>query len=228
MNIAVIPARGGSKRIPRKNIKFFHGKPIIFYSIDAALKSNLFKRVIVSTDDEEIAEISISLGAEVPFIRPKNLSDDFTGTHDVMRHAVKYLTKENQNIKYFCCIYPTAPLIEINDLKDGFSEIKKDKYLSVFGATKFGFPIERSFKIDPIKGLSLLFPRKFFLRSQDITETYHDAGQFYWCSKKAWLSKSLSLNNKCFPIIMPNWRVQDIDTPEDWKRAELIYNSIKN
>lgn len=227
MNIAIIPARGGSKRIPKKNIKEFSGKPIIYYSINAAIQSKLFDEVVVSTDDNEIAEVALSYGAKVPFLRPKKLSDDYIGTHDVVKHAVNFLIENGQKFKYACCIYATAPLIMSSDLISAFEIMKKEKYLSVFSAAKYSFPIQRSFKLNKTRGVHMSFPDNFDDRSQDLDETYHDAGQFYWSPKKVWLQDPLKYNEDCFPFILPNWRVQDIDTMEDWKRAEFLYQILK-
>lgn len=227
MNIAIIPARGGSKRIQRKNIKEFCGRPIIYYSINEAIRSKLFDEVIVSTDDEEIAEVAVSCGAKVPFLRPDELSDDFTGTHDVIKHAVNFLINHGMKLEYACCIYATAPLLKSSDLISAFEIMKKEKYLSVFSAAKYSFPIQRSFKLNKTRGVHMSFPDNFDLRSQDLDETYHDAGQFYWSPKRVWLQDPLKYNEDCFPFIMPQWRVQDIDTMEDWKRAELLYQILK-
>lgn len=227
MNIAIIPARGGSKRIPRKNIKLFHGRPIISYSIEAALKSGLFEKVIVSTDNEEIKSISEKYGAIVPFKRPKKLSDDFTGTHEVIKHAVKKLIAKNFQFDFACCIYATAPFISKRDLFEGFKIIKNKKYKSVFAATDFSYPIQRSFFMED-DGVKMFFPENYEKRSQDFKKAYHDAGQFYWSSKEDWLDEAPKLDKNCFPVTIPSWRVQDIDNIDDWNRAENIFELKKN
>ena len=225
MNVCIIPARGGSKRIPKKNIKYFCGDPIIKYSIDAAKKSNLFDYIIVSTDDLEIAKISEEIGAEVPFVRPQNISDDNSGIKDVMIHAIKYLQDNATELDKICCLLPTAPLVEINDIKKGeicLDKVEKDKF--VFAATKFNFPIQRGFSLENNLAfpIDLNFTKK---RSQDLKEYFHDAGQFYWGYKEAWFSKK-NFFEESMPILLPSWRVQDLDTIEDWERAELIYKII--
>ena len=228
MNVAIIPARGGSKRIPKKNIKDFCGKPIIAHSIESALKSNLFEKIIVSTDDLDIANISKSHGAEVPFIRDKNLSDDFTGTDDVIKDCIQKLSDMDYDISYVCCIYPTAPLILPEDLQNGFEIINNSSWNTVFAATKFSYPIQRSFKIDINGGLEMLFPENFEVRSQDLVDIYHDAGQFYWSHSSSWMDKKPGFNASSTIVPLPSWRVQDIDNLDDWQRAELIFKSIYN
>tara|TARA_B100002019_G_scaffold131625_1_gene113097 strand:+ start:15114 stop:15803 length:690 start_codon:yes stop_codon:yes gene_type:complete len=228
MNIAIIPARGGSKRIPQKNIKEFNGKPIIGYSIEKALGTNLFDKVIVSTDDQEIAKVAESFGAEIPFIRPKNLADDFTGINPVISHALKNIDTENYN--YACCIFATSPLLKIDDLKESYKLILNDEYKFIFSATDFPHPIQRGFKKkDTGKGLEMLFPEHYKTRSQDFPEWMHDAGQFYWGKIESWLAEeSMSFNENTNAFKLPIWRVQDIDTEDDWKRAELIFEVLKN
>ena len=222
-NIAIIPARGGSKRIPKKNIKDFLGKPIIAYSIEMATSCRLFNKVIVSTDDEEIKNVAIKYGAEVPFIRPKKIADDFTGTHEVMGHAVKWLEDNSKKLDYVCCIYPTAPLIQKDDLIKGYEIIKTGKWNSVMAATNFSYPIFRSFENLPDGGLKMIFPKHYKSRSQDLPEVYHDAGLFYWAKPEIWKKKPAKFGKKNSIIKIPNHRVPDIDTLDDWKRAEIIY-----
>ena len=227
MNIAIIPARGGSKRIPKKNIKDFLGKPIIAYSIEAAISTNLFDKVIVSTDSDEIAEVAINYGAEAPFLRPKELADDFTGNHKVMRHAINWLENTTGKINYTCCIYPAAPLIEKNDLLKGFELIKTGKWDSVMAATSFSYPIFRSFKKLSNNGLKMIFPEHYNSRSQDLPKIFHDAGLFDWVKPDVWKKEPQGYNEKNSIIEIPNYRVQDIDTFEDWKKAEIIYEILK-
>ena len=225
-NIAIIPARGGSKRIPKKNIKDFLGKPIIAYSIEIAFSCNLFDRVIVSTDDEEIKNVAIKYGAEVPFIRPKEIADDFTGTHEVIGHAVKWLEDKGQTMDYVCCIYPTAPLIEKDDFIKGFELIKTGKWNSVMAATSFSYPIFRSFEKLPDGGLKMIFPKHYNSRSQDLPEVYHDAGLFYWAKPETWKKKPEKYSKKNSIIKIPNYRIQDIDTLNDWRNLEIKYKII--
>ena len=226
-NIAIIPARGGSKRIPKKNIKNFLGKPVIAYSIEAAIKTNLFERVIVSTDNDAIAKISIKYGAEAPFVRPEELSDDFTGTPEVIGHAVKWLENSGEKINYVCCIYPAAPLIEKNDILKGFDLIKNRKWEFIMAATNFSYPIFRSFKKSPNGGLEIIFPKHYNSRSQDLPKVYHDAGLFYWAKPDTWKKNFKGYNEKNSIVEIPNYRVQDIDTFDDWKKAEIIYKILK-
>ena len=223
MQLAVIPARGGSKRIPRKNIKKFHGKPMIAWSIQAALNSGCIDEVWVSTDDEEIAAIAQTYGAKVPFIRPAHLSDDFATTADVMQHAVQECQIQYQQLPdYVCCLYATAPFVQQQDLLQGFELIQSKDLDYVFSATNYSFPIQRAIKIDSDGKVNMFSPEYFNTRSQDLEEAWHDAGQFYWGKTSAWLNKSVifSSNSKIVPL--PQFRVQDIDTVQDWQRAELI------
>ncbi len=224
--IAIIPARGGSKRIPRKNIKEFHGKPLIAYSIETALKSKLFEKVVVSTDDEEIAKISKEYGAEVPFLRPKELSDDFTGTGDVIKHALDYL-KQNKEIYDYCCtIYATAPLLQERYLIEGFKKLENSDASLSFSVTSMPFPIQRTFKITENGRCEMFWPENFSKRSQDLEEAYQDAGQFYWENLKDPL-KEIPFGKDSIPIILPRHLVQDIDTLEDWTRAEKLYQVLE-
>ncbi len=224
MNLAVIPARGGSKRIPRKNIKEFCGKPIIAWSIEAARESGCFDRVIVSTDDSEIAEVARQWGAEVPFMRPAELSDDYTGTIEVIAHAINWINKNSIKPEYVCCIYATAPFVRIRDLQAGLNILEEGKWDYVFSATKFPSTIFRSFQQTLNGGVEMLFPDHYSKRSQDFPEVLHDAGQFYWGRSGAWINSSTKIFSLTSTVLyIPPWRVQDIDTEEDWCRAELIY-----
>ena len=227
MRLAVIPARGGSKRIPRKNIKEFCGKPMIAWSIEAAISSNLFERIIVSTDDPEIAEVAQKFGAEVPFYRPADLSDDHTGTTEVVAHATKWATEHHQEIEGVCCIYATAPFIQVNDLKKAWEEMNSGDWDFSFVATDFPAPIFRSFKQVSNGGIEMFYAEHFLARSQDLPTALHDAGQFYWGRPRAWVEGRRVFDRRSIPVIIPRWRVQDIDTAEDWTRAELMFQSIK-
>ena len=222
MRVAIIPARGGSKRIPRKNIRDFAGKPMIAHSICCALQSGLFERVIVSTDDEEIAQIAREFGAEAPFLRPSELSDDHTGTTEVVAHSVDYLYKQGEKPSSVCCIYATAPFIQPEDLKQGLTILESGDWQYVFSATNFAFPIFRSFQENVGGGLKMLFPEHFNTRSQDLPEVLHDAGQFYWGRPQSWIDNARIFDSNSTIVHIPRWRVQDIDTEEDWTRAESM------
>ena len=224
--VAVIPARGGSKRIPRKNIKLFHGKPLIAYSIEAALKSNLFNKVVVSTDDEEIAQISKKYGAIVPFFRPKELSDDFTGTGAVVEHAIKYLKEQGETYDFVCTIYATAPFLDEKYLIESFEKLKNSTAKNAFSCTSMPFPIQRTFKITKNKRCEMFWPENFMKRSQDLEEAYQDAGQFYWTNLNI-KSNEIIFGKDSIPVVLPRYLVQDIDTIEDWIRAEYMYEAIK-
>ena len=226
MNICVIPARGGSKRIPRKNIKMFNGKPIIAYSIEAAIASGCFDKVIVSTDDGEIAEIARNFGVEVPFIRPAELSNDYAGTIPVIKHAIEWLEESNHFIENVCCLYATAPFIDPNSISSAYKKFKEMKADFCYSVTSFPFPIQRSIKISKNGKVELFQPEYFHYRSQDLEEAYHDAGQFYWGTKQAFNSENSILSDVVIPYILPRYLVQDIDTFEDWKRAEVMFKSL--
>tara|TARA_B100000519_G_C14219452_1_gene426791 strand:+ start:130 stop:825 length:696 start_codon:yes stop_codon:yes gene_type:complete len=226
MNVAIIPARGGSKRIPKKNIKDFCGNPMISYSIKVALKSKIFQRVIVSTDDNEIAKVSESFGAEVPFIRPKNISDDFATTGDVMSHATKWLKENVNHLASVCCIYATAPFIKKDDLIKAYNLFKENEWSFVFSATSFPFPIQRAIKLNEEGSIKMFQPEHFESRSQDLTESFHDAGQFYFGKPESWINRDKIFLANSSIFILPRWRVQDIDTTEDWSYAEKLFNII--
>ena len=225
-NLCIIPARGGSKRIPKKNIKEFHGKPLIAYSIELALKSKLFKKVIVSTDDEEIASVAKEYGAEVPFIRPQELSDDFTGTGAVIAHAMKFLQDKGEEYDFVCTLYATAPLLQEKYLLEGYEKLKNSDASNTFSATSMPFPIQRTFKITENQRCKMFTPEYFTSRSQDLEEAYQDAGQFYW-KNRAKKSTDIIFGADSIPIVLPRYLVQDIDTLEDWKRAEIMYEVIQ-
>jgi pseudaminic acid cytidylyltransferase len=226
MNICVIPARGGSKRIQKKNIKFFLGKPIIAYSIETALNSKLFDKVIVSTDDENIANVAKKYGAEVPFIRPKKLSDDFTCTNSVVKHAINWFLEQDLEINYVCCIYATAPFLNMTYLNQGLEMLRDRSKLFAFSVTSFSFPIQRAIKISNDK-ISMFNPEYILKRSQDLDKAYHDAGQFYWGKAQAFLDELDMFSENSIPIFLPRYMVQDIDTLEDWKKAEFMYKVLK-
>lgn len=226
MNVAIIPARGGSKRIPRKNIRDFGGRPIIAHSIQAAHESGLFAQILVSTDDEEIAAVARKHGADVPFMRPPELADDHTGTHAVIGHAMRWLLDQGHAVTHGCCIYPTAPFIQADDLERGLSLLSSGGWNAVLAATTFPHTIYRSFERLPEGGLRMVFPEHYATRSQDLPEVFHDAGQFSWATADAWLGPSARFNDRTSIVVLPRWRVQDIDTAEDWKRAEMIWDML--
>lgn len=228
MNVAIIPARGGSKRIPKKNIRQFHGKPMICWSIEAAIKSGVFEKIIVSTDDAEIKDIAMRHGAEVPFLRPDDLSNDYSGTTEVIAHAIQWLEKHGIEISDVCCIYATAPFINISDLKSGYEKFHSGKWDYVFSATEYAAPIFRSFHEIEGGAIEMYYPEHFNTRSQDLPVALHDAAQFYWGKPGAWKDNKPIFGPQSTVVRIPRWRVQDIDTEEDWHRAELLAPIIFN
>ena len=228
MKIAVIPARGGSKRIPRKNIKPFCGKPIIAYSIETALETKLFDHVIVSTDDDEIAETAQHYGAEIPFKRPAELSDDFTGTHAIVKHAIEWFGENNITINEACCIYATAPLLKAKYLQQGLDQLHTSNSEYSFSVTSFAFPIQRAIRLLDDNTVEAINPDAISERSQDLEEAWHDAGQFYWGTANAFLSELPLISSHATGVVLPRYRVQDIDTEEDWKQAELMYQTLSS
>jgi pseudaminic acid cytidylyltransferase len=227
MNIAVIPARGGSKRIPRKNIKVFGGEPMIAYAIRAAKNSGLFDHVLVSTDDAEITTIANEWGAETPFARPAELANDFTATVPVVAHAIQACEALGWSFDNVCCIYPGVPLIEVEDLQGAFEQLEAGSADYCFPVTEFPSAIQRALKKNSDGVMQPFYPEFELARSQDLESAYYDAGQFYWGKKKAWLSNPRIHSNGAGYVI-PSWRVVDIDTPEDWDRAELLAMAIKS
>ena len=227
MKLAIIPARGGSKRIPRKNIKPFCGKPMIAWSIEAAQESGCFDRVIVSTDDAEIAEVARQYGAEVPFMRPLELSDDHTGTIPVIRHAIETINSQGRAVEQACCLYATAPFIRAEDLRRGLELLQGSGGNYAFSVTSYAFPIQRAIRLTPEGRVEMFNPEHFNTRSQDLEEAYHDAGQFYWGRAEAWLQGQMIFSPASLPVMLPRHRVQDIDTPEDWVRAEWLFKAMQ-
>lgn len=225
--VAIIPARGGSKRIPRKNIKEFCGKPMIAWSIEAALESGCFDRVIVSTDDEDIAAVARQHGAETPFMRPAQLSDDYTGTIPVIRHAVEWLADNGCAVSQACCVYATAPFVSPEDLKRGQQLLESEACSYAFSVTSYAFPIQRAIRITGGGRVAMFNPEHFGTRSQDLEEAWHDAGQFYWGTAQAWKEERLIFSEDAAPVTLPRHRVQDIDTPEDWVRAEWLFKAMQ-
>ena len=227
MNVAIIPARGGSKRIPRKNIKDFCGKPMIAWSIEAAKASGCFDKIIVSTDDQEIATIAQQWGAEVPFLRPPELSDDYTGTIPVIRHAIQWLEAHEGKVDYACCIYATAPFVSAQDLQAGWSLINGSEHDYAFSVTSYAFPIQRAIRINEQGRVAMFNPEHFMTRSQDLEEAWHDAGQFYWGTAEAWCEERAIFGEGSIAVKLPRHRVQDIDTSEDWTRAEWLFRAMQ-
>ena len=227
MNICIIPARGGSKRIPRKNIKQFAGKPMIEWSISAAIKANCFDRIIVSTDDMEISNFAKSIGAEVPFIRPPSLSEDYTPTGAVIKHALEWLKLPELSKTNVCCLYATAPFVTSSDICQSLSILNPLVCDFVLPVTSYAFPVQRALVIDEsTKFLEMREPAEFASRSQDLKESFHDAGQFCWGSAEAWISGETPFQRKTLPYNLPRSRVQDIDTNEDWEKAELLHKAL--
>lgn len=226
MRLAVIPARGGSKRIPRKNVKPFAGKPMIAWSIEAAINSNCFDRIIVTTEDEEIAVIARSLGAETPFMRPVELADDHTPTIPVVAHAIEWHRQHGMPPGEVCCIYATAPFLASTDLQQGLTLLHSSVCDYVFSVTSYAFPIQRAIRITAGNQVEMIDATQFNTRSQDLEEAFHDAGQFYWGTSAAWLSGKPIFSAGARPVILPRHRVQDIDTVEDWERAEWMFKAM--
>jgi pseudaminic acid cytidylyltransferase len=226
MNIAIIPARGGSKRIPRKNIKNFYGKPMISYAINAALASAIFDHVVVTSDDNEIMDLATRYGAEVFFRRPRRLSDDITPTVPVIAHAIQECSIfYGSNIDYICCIYPTNPFLLASDLITSLTQFQLADVDYCFPVTEFPSSVHRALTQDEDGVVLPMFPENQLKRTQDLPSAYYDAGQFYWGRKSSWLQNPF-LHSSSLGYAIPSWRVVDIDSPDDWSRAEVIYSSF--
>lgn len=228
MRLAVIPARGGSKRVPRKNIRTFAGEPMVARTVRIARESGLFAQVLVSTDDAEIAAAATEAGAQVPFVRPPDLSDDQTPTVPVVAHAVRHCIDQlGWPVAHACCIYPCTPLLDVGDLKGALElALLKDADF-VYPVTEYAHPIQRAMRRLPSRRMQFLQPEHELTRTQDLERTFHDAGQFYWGKAEAWLAyKRMHSGGLGYPI--PHWRVVDIDTEDDWARAELIYQALNS
>lgn len=225
MKIAIIPARGGSKRIPRKNIKNFSGKPMIAWAINTALESDIFDHVIVSTDDDEIVKIAKDLGAEVPFKRPDHLADDLTPTVPVIAHAVNECILMGWPIEYACCIYPGVPFLEPNDLRKSLESLISSKSHFIYPVTEYAHPVQRAMRQLPSGKMEFLDSSSEMTRTQDLEVIFHDAGQFYWGEASAWLDHR-KMHTDGIGMVIPNWKVVDIDNMDDWKRAELLSSII--
>ncbi len=225
MNIAILPARSGSKRITQKNIRPFCGRPVIEYSIEQARLADVFDRVIVSTDSTDIAQVARAAGAEVPFIRPTELADDFTPTVPVVRHAVNWLFQQGHAVDFVCCIYATAPFICSHDLIRGLEILTNDPSGQfVVPVTTFPYSVFRGLTIETNR-LKMVWPDHELVRSQDLPEVYHDAAQFYWGTTEAWLTQDRIFSSAAIPLVIPRHRVQDLDTLEDWERAERMFTT---
>lgn len=227
MRLCVIPARGGSKRIPRKNLKSFCGKPIIAWSIEAALASDCFDEVIVSTEDEEIAAAARALGASTPFRRPAELADDHAGTVPVIRQAVEWYRDHRMLPESVCCLYATAPFVRGEDLRRGLETLESQHCSYAFSVARYPFPVQRALRLTAAGRVAMLQPEHLNTRSQDLEEVYHDAGQFYWGTAAAWLAGAPVYGPDSVPVELPRYRVQDIDTPDDWTRAELMFQALQ-
>lgn len=220
-NLAVIPARGGSKRIPRKNIRDFLGKPIIAYSIETALESGLFDEVMVSTDDKEISEVAEKYGANVPFMRSQENADDYATSVDVLVEVLQTYQQQEKKFQNGCCIYPTAPLLKSSFIKNGYEKFINEDFSTVFPVVEFSYPIQRSLKLNEKGKAELNWPEHLESRSQDLPKAYHDAGQFYWFKVEEILKGKKLFGNNSGAVVLKNTSVQDIDTEEDWKLAEM-------
>lgn len=227
MRIAVIPARGGSKRIPRKNIRMFCGKPMIAWTIEAARASGCFDAVAVSTDDDEIADVARQYGADVPFKRPDNLADDHTPTIPVIKHAVQWYKEQVKSVDVVCCLYATAPFLNTKDIQRGLSILQESGADYAFSVTSYAFPVQRALRISDTGRVKMFQPEHFTTRSQDLTEAWHDAGQFYWGTSSAWTTEKPLFSEQSVAVPLPRHRVQDIDTPEDWTRAEWLFKALQ-
>jgi N-acylneuraminate cytidylyltransferase len=226
MNICIIPARGGSKRILRKNIKVFNGKRMILYSIKAAILSGCFDKVVVSTDDEEIARIAKESGADVPFMRPSDLSGDYIATMPVINHAIDWFEEHGFNIDNVCCLYATAPFVQAYDIKTAYKQLINSDADYCFSVTSFSFPIQRSIMLTENNRVTMFDEKYMNTRSQDLVEAFHDAGQFYWGKTEAFKLEKPMFSECATPYILPRHLVQDIDTKEDWDRAELMHRIV--
>lgn len=227
MKLCVIPARGGSKRIPRKNIKEFRGKPIITYSIEAAIESGCFDKVIVSTDDDEVAAVARESGAEIPFIRPHNLADDHAGTLPVIKHAIEWFESNGFTPEEVCCLYATAPFVKADFLVKAYEQLLSTDSDYCFTVTNYSFPIQRAIKITREQRVKMFYPQFSATRSQDLEHAYHDAGQFYWGKSNAFKELKPFFSEYSSPFLLPQYYVQDIDSIEDWLQAEVLFESLR-
>ncbi len=227
MKLAVIPARGGSQRIPYKNIRLFCGQPILAYSVTAARDSGCFDKIIVSTDDPAIADTAITAGAEVPFTRPAELADEFSGTNAVTAHAIRWYHEQGQPVEYACCLYATAPFLQAETIREGLKVLRNNNTDFVVTVTPFSFPVQRAVRRDKTGRLAPLWPEHIPSRSQDLSQSYHDAGQMYWGRAEAFLAERPLFISDTIGIVVTNERTQDIDTEEDWRLAELKFRLLQ-
>ncbi len=227
MKLCVIPARGGSKRIPRKNIRPFCGKPILAYSIEAALETGLFDRVMVSTDDKEIAEVAQAHGAEIPFLRPRELADDHTGTNAVARQAIEWHQRQGYAVDHACCLYATAPFVRAADLMAAYAQLCESGKSFVFSVAKARFSVQRALRMTDGGEVEAMYPEFYASRSQDMEPAYHDAGQFYWGTAAAFLEDRMLYSRLARGYVLPHYRVQDIDDEEDWMHAEMMFEVLE-
>jgi pseudaminic acid cytidylyltransferase len=227
MRLGVIPARGGSKRIPRKNIRPFCGRPMIAWTIQAAQESGCFDRLLVSTDDPEVADIARSHGADVPFVRPADLADDHTATIPVIAHAIRWQMNNQAMPKEVCCLYATAPFMQSADIRRALTLLTEGDSDYVFPVTAYSFPVQRAVRLIPGDRVQMAHPEHYQTRSQDLETQYHDVGQFYWGKAKAWLDLVPMFSTASRAIVLPAHRVQDIDTLDDWRRAEIIFRMLE-
>lgn len=225
MKFCIIPARGGSKRIPRKNIRAFCGRPIIVYSIEAAQTTGLFDRIMVSTEDEEVAELACKLGVEIPFLRPAALADDYVSANAVVKHAIQWYQARGVPVTEVCCLYATAPFVNAQHLREGWERLRNSGKSFVFSVTPYPFPIQRAIRLNAQGEVAALYPEYRNTRSQDLETTYHDAGQFYWGTAQAFLDDLPLFSQHALGLVLPPYLVQDIDTEDDWRRAELMFRA---
>jgi|LauGreDrversion4_2_1035121.scaffolds.fasta_scaffold15569_4 pseudaminic acid cytidylyltransferase len=225
--VAVLPARGGSKRIPRKNLRDFCGMPMLSWPITTALESRCFDRVIVSTDDEEIAQVARGLGAEVPFLRPTELADDYTPTLPVIVHAIETLTDQGVEPAMVCCLYPTAAFVQAEDLRRGMEILLAEGCDYAVSVTDYAYPVQRALRVTEAGRIAMALPEYLATRSQDLPLRLHDAGQFYWGRTAAWTAGKALLSDAAAPVLLPRHRVQDIDTEQDWERAEWLFRAMR-
>ena len=225
MICAIVPARGGSKRIKKKNIKIFFSKPILYWTFNILKKSKIFDKIILSTDDEKIKKVGKSIGFDIILSRPKSLSDDLTPTKPVVEHSINYLNNLFK-INFVCCVYACNPFLNISDLKKSLNILKKNKFKFIFPVSEYSHPIQRAFKLGRKNEIIFYNKKNELTRTQDLTKSFHDAGQFYWGTPKNWLSKK-KLHSNAIGLQIPKWRTVDIDDSEDWKKAEAIFKFFK-
>jgi pseudaminic acid cytidylyltransferase len=227
VRIAVIPARGGSKRVPRKNVRDFAGRPMIGWAIGAARESGVFDHVLVSTDDIEIRDIAVAAGAEAPYLRPAELSDDHTGTRKVIQHAIERAERAFGPVETVCCIYATAAFVLPGDLREGLALLTDGEPHFAFSATAYAYPVQRALRRAEGGGVEMCDPEFRLTRTQDLEERFHDAGQFYWGRRGAFMSDEPMFGPLAVPVMIPGYRVHDIDNEDDWTRAELMFSVLR-